>query len=360
MAKDKIYEQVADFLQKAIDSGELKVGEAIYSENLLCEKLNVSRTSVRKAIRMMVNKNILISHQGKGTFINTGGRGIIHNTLCLVNHCTRSLRYDVSDSYYGDIIYGSEFATREKGLDFSVFSREFHSLAEAKKLFHKLKYDGLLLDGRFQKESPGYLRELYSNLVIIDGNPEDGDIPVVAPDAEAGFASLLELAALRRGPVFYLTHEHGSKHSWRNICFRKAADKAKIQYNYIDFGKNIKDELFNHLGGGHYPLILQNVKPHIIPKNVGGTFICGDDYTATKLMTAITHLGYSIPEDFAVSGFCGIGFTGLTTPSMTTVKVDSYELAKIAVKMLIAQIEGKDFGMHSHLIPVGLIRRQSL
>ena len=39
--------------------GELKIGDAIYSENLLCEKLGVSRTSVRKAIRLMIEENIL-------------------------------------------------------------------------------------------------------------------------------------------------------------------------------------------------------------------------------------------------------------------------------------------------------------
>ena len=75
MAKDKIYQQVAAFLKRSIESGELKAGEAIYSENLLCEKLGVSRTSVRKAIRMMVEANILESHQGKGTFIKNCGNG---------------------------------------------------------------------------------------------------------------------------------------------------------------------------------------------------------------------------------------------------------------------------------------------
>ena len=52
MSADKIYQQVAAYLKQSIASGELKIGDAIYSENLLCEKLGVSRTSVRKAIRL--------------------------------------------------------------------------------------------------------------------------------------------------------------------------------------------------------------------------------------------------------------------------------------------------------------------
>ena len=360
MAKDKIYQQVADFLQKAIDSGELKVGEAIYSENLLCEKLGVSRTSVRKAIRMMVDRNILVSRQGKGTFIKSNGCGIIHNTLCLVNNYNRFLRYDVTDSYYGDIIYGTELATRERGLDFSIFSREFHTLADAKKLFAKLKYDGLIIDGACQIESPDYLKELYNNLVFVDGNPEAGDIPVTAPDAESGFSALLELAAQRPGPVFYLTHDCGENYRWRNIAFRRAAEKAKVDYQYIDFSENVNADTFSNLGGGHYPLILQYIKRYAVPQNTGGTFITACDYIAAKLMIALTRLGYSVPGDFAVAGFCNIGFSSLTTPALTTVKVDPAELAWNAVDMLMAQIEGKESGNQSRLIPVGVIRRESL
>jgi DNA-binding LacI/PurR family transcriptional regulator len=309
---------------------------------------------------MMVDKNILVSRQGKGTFIKSSGSGVIHNALCLVNYYDRALRYDVTDSYYGDIIYGTELATRDRGLDFSIFSREFHTLAEAKKLFAKLKYDGLIIDGAFQIESPDYLKELYSNLVFVDGNPESGDIPVAAPDAEAGFSELLKLAAQRPGPVFYLTHENAENYRWRNISFRRAAEKAGIEYHYIDFGKNIKHDIFNHLGGGHYPLILQCIKQYAIPQNTGGTFITACDYMAAKLMIALTRLGYSIPGDFAVSGFVGIGFSSLTTPALTTVKVDSAELARSAVDMLMAQIEGRDDGKHSRLIPVGVVRRESL
>ena len=98
MPGDKVYEQVVNYLKERIANGELKIGDAIYSENLLCEKLGVSRTSVRKAIRLMIEENILVSCQGKGTFIKARGCGFMHNALCLVNHSSRALRYDVTDS----------------------------------------------------------------------------------------------------------------------------------------------------------------------------------------------------------------------------------------------------------------------
>ena len=99
MRKDTLYQKIVDYLKGKIASGELKIGDAIYSENLLCERFGVSRTSVRKAVRLMIEENLLESRQGKGTFIRGSGQGIIHNAVCLLNHWTRALRLDVTDLY---------------------------------------------------------------------------------------------------------------------------------------------------------------------------------------------------------------------------------------------------------------------
>ena len=363
MAKDKIYQQVAAFLRKNIASGTLKVGDAIYSENLLCEKLGVSRTSVRRAIRMMVDENILVSHQGKGTFVKSNGKGIIHGTLGMLNFYTRVLQYDVTDSYYSDIIYGAEAAVRERDLDFSLFSKEFHTEAEARKLFSKLKYDGVIVDGAFMCETGKYnfLANIFENLVYVDGNPEETDQLTVATDAEAGFIELIELAKQRKGPIFFLGHETTASNRWKKACFRRAAEKTGIEYTDVDYGKNIKDDIFNQLFPlhcDHNPLVHEAVKTIARPANVGATVIAVCDYTAVKAMTSLRKFGYSVPDDFAVSGFGGIGFSAYTVPALTTVKINSSDLSRLAVDMLMAKIEGKDIPQNR--LEVGIIKRKSL
>lgn len=363
MAKDKIYLQVAAFLRECISEGKMKVGEAIYSENLLCEKLGVSRTSVRKAIRLMVEDNILETYPGKGTFIKSDGSGILHNRFCLINHYTRVLQYDVTDSYYSDIIFGAEAQTREFNLDFSVFSKEFHTPDEAKELFKNMKYDGVIIDSGFQtlKNKYCFLEELFKNAVIVDGNPEEGTIPVTAPDAEMGFSRLLELAAQRKAPVFFITHEHNSSHRWRKICFERAAKKAGIQYTIVDYGKNIRFDNFFHLDFNHFdhhPLIHEQLKEIAVPENHGATFICCNDYVAIKVISSLRRFGYRVPDDFAVSGFGGIGFSAYSNPALTTVKIDSELLSRNAVKILMDVVEKRR--SVSELLPVGVIKRESL
>lgn len=62
--------QVADDLKERISlKKEYKIGDKLPNENLLSEKLNVSRTTLREAIKILVTENILEIKRGKGTFV---------------------------------------------------------------------------------------------------------------------------------------------------------------------------------------------------------------------------------------------------------------------------------------------------
>lgn len=360
MSADKIYQQVAAYLKQSIASGELKIGDAIYSENLLCEKLGVSRTSVRKAIRLMIEENILVSRQGKGTFVKGNGGGVLHNALCLVNHYTRAMRYDVTDHYYTDIIYSTERATREHEMEFQIFSRVIRTAEEALERFSKLKFDGLLVDGYFQNhfEELDFFRRISPNLVVVDGHPGETGLPVAAPDTKEGFRLLLGEAVRRGGPVAFLYHDQQSLHRWRADGFRAAAEELGVRAEWLNYGQNITADNFLNLD--HYLLIHDTLRPWLAPEHFGGTVFCSCDYGAAKALQVLKRYGYHAPEDFAVAGFGGVGFSCYTEPEITTVKVDSDRLGQKAVELLIDQINGavppgKDF-----LLPVGLLKRGSL
>lgn len=81
--------QIADDLkEKIIVKKEYKIGDKLPNENLLSEELNVSRTTLREAIRILVTENILEIKRGRGTYI-------INNTLD--NHDLGKLSNTVSD-----------------------------------------------------------------------------------------------------------------------------------------------------------------------------------------------------------------------------------------------------------------------
>lgn len=53
----------------ALSAGEWKPGEAVPAERKLCQRFAVSIGTLRKAIDELVAENILIRHQGRGTFV---------------------------------------------------------------------------------------------------------------------------------------------------------------------------------------------------------------------------------------------------------------------------------------------------
>ena len=65
----KVYEQVIDQIQKNIISGELKKGDKLPSERELSEQMNISRTSIREAIRVLESMGVVESIHGEGNFI---------------------------------------------------------------------------------------------------------------------------------------------------------------------------------------------------------------------------------------------------------------------------------------------------
>ena len=67
----RLYEDIVQQFSSLIQQGVLKPGERLPSERVLAEQLQVSRSSVREAIRSLELQGLVISKRGSGTFINT-------------------------------------------------------------------------------------------------------------------------------------------------------------------------------------------------------------------------------------------------------------------------------------------------
>lgn len=65
----KVFEQVIEQIKEIIKNGELRCGDKLPSERDLCEQLNVSRTSIREALRSLEMLGIVECRQGEGNFI---------------------------------------------------------------------------------------------------------------------------------------------------------------------------------------------------------------------------------------------------------------------------------------------------
>jgi GntR family transcriptional regulator len=65
-----LYMQIKELLVAKISKGDWRPGDMIPSEMLLAHELEVSQGTVRKAITELVENNVLVRKQGRGTFVS--------------------------------------------------------------------------------------------------------------------------------------------------------------------------------------------------------------------------------------------------------------------------------------------------
>jgi len=69
MQNKNLSESIADRIKRRIIVGEYGIGEQLPNEQELSELLNVSRTTIREAVKILVSRHVLEIERGKGTFV---------------------------------------------------------------------------------------------------------------------------------------------------------------------------------------------------------------------------------------------------------------------------------------------------
>lgn len=80
----KVYEQVVDQIKQMIIDGTLKKGDKLPTERELSEALQVSRASVREAIKALEVIGLLESKQGAGNYIKENFEQILFEPLSMM------------------------------------------------------------------------------------------------------------------------------------------------------------------------------------------------------------------------------------------------------------------------------------
>lgn len=65
-----LYEQICVYVREAIQTGKYEPGDLLPSEADFQKYFNVSRITVRRALKLLCNEGVLRSVQGKGTYVN--------------------------------------------------------------------------------------------------------------------------------------------------------------------------------------------------------------------------------------------------------------------------------------------------
>src|SRR6266568_539784 len=80
----RVFEQVAEQIEKRILAGELRKGDRLPTERELAEQFHVSRTAVREAMKILAHKGLVDMRPGRGTIVIDGAREAMENSIGLL------------------------------------------------------------------------------------------------------------------------------------------------------------------------------------------------------------------------------------------------------------------------------------
>jgi LacI family sucrose operon transcriptional repressor len=91
--------------------------------------------------------------------------------------------------------------------------------------------------------------------------------------------------------------------------------------------------------------------------DIEGIFVC-NDMVAVSLLKVCHQLGKRIPEDVKIVGYDDIRYASICIPQLTTIKQPLEEMCKLALDLIIQQINGDPIKTEN-VFPISLIERES-
>jgi DNA-binding GntR family transcriptional regulator len=64
-----LYMQIVDFIAESVERGDLAPGDKLPSGRDLAEEWEVGYSTVTNAVRVLIERGVLVTGQGKGTFV---------------------------------------------------------------------------------------------------------------------------------------------------------------------------------------------------------------------------------------------------------------------------------------------------
>jgi len=261
---------------------------------------------------------------------------------------------DIYGEFFSDVIRGLDLAARAHGYHLLVSS----SHADSDALVGALRsmsgrVDGLVVMAP-DVDAPSAIRGFASHCPVVLLNPgqevEECDTISIANHAGAYdmVRHLLALGhqriAMVRGPAHNLDAEQ------RLQGYRAALREADLG---PDPGLEVQGD---HTEPSGYDAAMELLGRESRPTAV----FVGNDHMAIGVMSAVREAGLVVPDDLAIAGFDDIAMARFTSPTLSSVRVNTALMGERAVELLMRAKRSGNPGVKQHeVLPTSLAIRQS-
>jgi len=326
------------FVKEKIYSGEWVTGEKIPSEKELAEMFKVSSITSKRALRELQVMKLIDSKKGVGSFVAPISRDTRDNKANSV--VSLVIPRGTTGFEVVDMISGASDFLQSKDCFLSLHIVSCNAEAEREILLNlaRKQTGGIILAPYMSSANSAVVSTIKMNgtPVVTVGQSYEG-IPVssvVSDNFSGGFIST----------------EHLIKNGHKNIAFLSnipIADSSSARERYLGFSAalqkyGIKNEFENNLLDTlceeQWASEIKSIKDHekqsdfyinflkkLKAKNVTA-LVCSCDFFAYLLIYLCKKIGYSVPDDFSVTGFDKMDIPYEVAQPVTTIEQDFYSL----------------------------------
>ena len=342
-------------LRRKVLSGEIGHGEQLKPEMELCRELNISRTTVRKAIASLVKEGLLIRQRGRGSFVDFKRDPAQQRLLGFLMYESNV----VGSTYL--LVQGAEQRAAELGYQLLLANSqnsEGPALEQVMRL-NQARVAGTIVTP-LQTLSPEKatadvlraLRQSDQRVVLVDEFSNDDAIPSISSQnreamhqlttylIERGFRRIAFLSSVRIEGV--IEREEG---------FRMAME---------EHGLEVPPEYFLEVASRDTAVQgIQEVDVFMAMRQPPEAIVCLHDLIAFNVLRRCAERGWKVPQDVVVVGFDNLPQAAFCHPPLTTMHQPLLEMGRQAVDLLVRQLRGETLTNHHERLPCRFVIRQS-
>lgn len=255
---------------------------------------------------------------------------------------------EIKDPYFLSIRMAVEGRCTEEAISFSYLNLKGDNSSK--------NLDGIIAIGKFGAIEVEEMKKVSERIVFVDSSPNELEYDSVIIDYEGGVKRALDyLQGLGHTNIGYIGGQEYVENGYTKINdlrleayeeFMKAINSFNKENIYI--GKFLPED--------GYALMKKALKSKKVPT----AFFIASDPMAIGAYRALSEEGVRIPEDISIVGFDDIYTSQFLTPALTTVKVYTDFMGRVAVDTLKEGIKGQLEVCRKIVIPTKLVVRESV
>ncbi|MFC1483600.1 GntR family transcriptional regulator [Candidatus Neomarinimicrobiota bacterium] len=351
-----LYRQIIDDIYGQILAGKLQPGDKIASQSELAKKYDVSLITIKKAIAGLVNRGLIYSRVGKGTFVAhppMPSEKDSHQSIGLV------LR-DLKNPFFSMIVQSIEGKVSKLGYNLMISSSSDQAEKEGSQItrFRETGVSGMIIAsmGHHHQITDG-IAQLHKDKYpfVMVSYVQNKDISYIGTDHVYGaYIATEHLIQVGYQRIGYICSEEGDiVGALRREGYENALNEYGHPPNQEDIYRLPFVGVWNQYQAG-YKVGMQ----FTTLKDRPDAIFAFNDLSALGFEQAVITQGLRVPQDVAIVGFDDIERNLYAPVPLTTVHPPTSMIGALAVETLIKMIGG-DSGVTRIFLRPELVIRES-